>query len=889
MASTVWKDSPVAETCASILATMFPTRIKERRHDDARDTLVVSYEEDFSYLWELKGENTSVIDWITSGDENLRTIVLIWDNIPESQDTSINVADYVTPFDWALVVSKLILSRNYKETKLGLEELNKLPLFRVAIVDLNSQEHLGAFAYNAFQAVGNALPWVQVYLPVESERLQSIALSSLENEMMAQLRTALAPGNLGFEMLIRDMMSYYDGSVPRSLTLRDAQSDRDLHAVIKSLKNLWQSSLIRPGDRHHVANLVAPILLANGLPGALRNAVETNILQSDPLRNALGSLVEAVGLTSPVGNRAADLRPEGLFETLRDDSSIFGRRKDISVLLLDDQYRLGYQHLLGTALFGVGYDSAKAIKDDFEWLFELGKTGSLRCEQNADRLFRVLESLPPVDNWRKPRMLVFDPPADMIILDLRLWTRSEERAAFMSRLVAICKSLRVATAVNEDTPVTDPHFERAYRQAKSLISGDESLSEIEALALLPLLISYYDPSLPIILFSSTHQRSIVQMISHRQNIITDFAKPILSGYGEERQAAELVDDLTDAIRHAIVLHEARGIWSQLSNTSWKVSPVFECQTARSDGTKFMGVYNVPPAATVMSTSGYLDSEDAGVSTPRVDGDDLHILLARHFVSYLQGKNHLDFASIPWELLEGILTPEAVLNDPTIINPDFGLRHDLVSPLEERNYLPRALEIIRHKKTHGQIPSMNGEDDFRIGAILQFAVLLDFIRGATSSATPVQPNIQSLWGYIRARHQNFLKLPKAPEPRRLTSDNKVPWLDFIAYTLLWTADRATGGNVRYLSTETATHIQRLAQTLVNGFWNEIDSLVANHQTITGTIQNETSTDFIINTSKGFWGLLSKAKSSASLTLGTTCMVKFAGNPNKRDGTIVFRQY
>src|SRR5205814_247949 len=141
-------------------------------------------------------------------------------------------------------------------------------------------------APNAFLAVGHALPWIQIYRPTQSDRHELVALLTLDNESIAQVRSALAPGSLGLETLFEDILSYHDLSGnPRSLSLRDAQSERDRLPVIKSLAGLWQSSLVRPGDRHHVGNLLAPMLLAKGLPDKLQRIVEKDIYEIDPLRN----------------------------------------------------------------------------------------------------------------------------------------------------------------------------------------------------------------------------------------------------------------------------------------------------------------------------------------------------------------------------------------------------------------------------------------------------------------------------------------------------------------------------------------------------------------------------------------------------------------------------
>lgn len=811
-----WPGSPVTEVLATALDATLAGKVARKEPRQEKDCLVLSYHDDFESLWHVDGGKGGIIEWINSAGQNTRTLVIVWDRIPTTKDTTINTADYVTPFDWALVCSKVILSNRdaAPRTESNVPHISP-PRLRIVILDLNSQEHTGAFAYHAFKAVGHSLPWVQVYRPTQEIRHELEALQSVDDAALAQLRSAVAMGSLGVETLLEDLKSCHLGTGnPRIMSLRDAQEERDHTQVIESLTGLWQSSLIRPGDRHHVGNLLAPMLLAKGLPPRLRARVEASILQADPLRSALKVLVEVIGLEGSRGGGSAVVGPSGLLESLRAESDIFDRRSDVNVLLVDDQFRLGYQHVLSTLLFGQRYEPSQAHGSGLSWSFELPGVGAVRCEGTAEPIFRALESVPPINDWFEPRLFPVSPRADVLILDLRLWTRPEERRAFLSHLIGICKNIGTVGGVGGGTPMSDPAFKGAFEQAQALVANPgQGQSEIEALVLLPLLLSHFDPSLPIILFSSTHQRAIVQMVAHRRNIITEFAKPILSGYGEERETAELVDDLARALQRAIKMHEVRGLWERLLTLSWRIKPVFECFTGqRVYGEKLLKVYNVPPSAAVNAQPPWR-RELAGQALPRLDGRNLRVLLAKHFVSYIQSGRHFDFASIPWEILEGNLVPKKVLKDPNIFNPDFGMQPNLVKPPELRNNVIRALEIVRHKKAHGNAPPVATDmeaEDYRFGAVLQFSMLLDFIEGASTPAKQLSPNVEQLWRRIRFRYKHLGRVEMPPEANRLTADVGVSWLDFMAYTALSYAGNAVDNGVRFLSVETVMQIERLAQ-------------------------------------------------------------------------------
>lgn len=297
----------------------------------------------------------------------------------------------------------------------------------------------------------------------------------------------------------------------------------------------------------------------------------------------------------------------------------------------------------------------------------------------------------------------------------------------------------------------------------------------------------------------------------------------------------------------------------------------------------MGVYNAPKSSVVRA-----DRDNMGLSPLRIDTGGFRKLLASAFINYIQRPNSFDFASIPWEILEGNLIPEEVVDDPGIMNPDFGFSYDLTTPAEPRNFVPRALEFIRHKKAHGQVRLMDRAnlESFRVAAMLQLSFLLDFVEGSSSKAQALQPRLDTLWDYVRVRHKNLINIGAPPQPRRIVSDNKVPWLDFIAYTLLWSAERATDGAVRYLSEDSVQQVQNLAVSLSDPFWKYLDSLVNNRRAISAIVQKVRANDFVVEASPGFWGLLPKSRKRSQLKPGDSCNVVVARRPRASGEEIMF---
>ena len=108
----MWNDSPITTVLACVLKAMVPAQVASRRHNKDQDYLVVSYHDDFSYVWEINGHaHDDIIEWISSCEDRIRTIIVVWDRIPASRDTTINIAAYLTPYDWGLVCSKLVFSK----------------------------------------------------------------------------------------------------------------------------------------------------------------------------------------------------------------------------------------------------------------------------------------------------------------------------------------------------------------------------------------------------------------------------------------------------------------------------------------------------------------------------------------------------------------------------------------------------------------------------------------------------------------------------------------------------------------------------------------------------------------------------------------------------------
>jgi len=526
------------------------------------------------------------------------------------------------------------------------------------------------------------------------------------------------------------------------------------------------------------------------------------------------TLVEIIGLGGLRGAASpAGLPRRGIVSARTGEHKVFRKADRLRILLIDDQYRLGYQHILGYTLFGDQYTPEQVKEKRGVWRTRTD-AGRLNCLASAHYLFDALGRVPPIGkDWELPR--VFPASCDILMLDLRLWSDEQGRSRFLRRLIKICDRLRAQE-------INDEKFQTALGRAREIIklpaptNNGHNASEIEAVALMPLLLSHYDSSLPIVLFSSTHQRALLASVSHRPNIIVSFTKPILSGYGEDDTPAHLAQNLTKAFATALELYESRPIWRQIVRTDWRSTPVFGISWPSGDGKTT--IYNSP----VTSWPPAAQRIFGGLQPPKLKGKRLQVTLADHYRHYIEDANYYDYASVPWEVIEGSLIPDKFLDNPFNSNPQFSLEPDLSA----RNYVAELLRHIRNKKTHGQARSPSGSSEFReyrLAALVAFMFFLDFLNNeAVTSDQGISKSLGELSAYLRMRYPHLRNRSNKPlKPSVLTADRRVSWLDFVAYTACYSAQAATSPDraTRFLSEKTQCAVRELSSLLWKEFWAE----------------------------------------------------------------------
>lgn len=753
--------SPVVaalQTIAGAAGHTVRTNVTGWSEDAQSDLAVFAYSDAFDALWGMEEGGLAEIAanlWMSCKGREY-SLVVVWDGTEDIGGSAFDVASHVTPYDWAAALSIALSDQCVTEND------SSPPRIRFLIFNLFSGREGRSFIERNLYGLQNLLPWLQDYRPVV-ERGQGApevpdVLSPDDPDEFRLLRQAWPPWLRDADLLINDLMCPFG-----IRTMFEGGSFQARH--IGMLKDLWRQHLVRPGDRHAIANLLGPLILGEALPETYRDTLRSANSTSVRGRQALLNVVRCLGLVSsddPNGREGA--RNQGAAPGLR-------------LRLIDDQFDLGFHHILGFCAFGSEYKGKQVSTAGDSWCFNLPKVGSLRCTATLKPVLDTLRKVEPVKDWSLPRALKI-PDCDVLVLDLRLWRAGDAtaRRSFFEEVVKVARELGA-------NAIAEPEFRRCFAAAQALATGAD-ISEIEALALPALLVSHYDEALPIVLFSSTHQREVIERVSHRPNIITTFAKPLLSGYELTQRSGEYLERLAAALRRASRLHEARGVWERLCAATWAWDPPFQMFKSPKG----------PDTGTIRQT---FNTPDGIPQPPNLRGDDLRRILALRFRISLTGENYFDFAAAPYEMIEGALTPDG--DDLPMLNSDdqracsFSVLGPLHSGGSRRNELASALAYLRHRRAHGYVlpPASTSEREaWRKTTILEFLLLLDYIQ-ASDGRFPHGDGRwhvrQKLWKLIQencpradGKGQSAGTLP--PWSSVLVARCDIPWPVFVVYAV-----------------------------------------------------------------------------------------------------------
>lgn len=322
-------------------------------------------------------------------------------------------------------------------------------------------------------------------------------------------------------------------------TARNERLERDL--VVR----LWTDAISRDSqreDRHALSNIIGPMLL---LPAMSADGRMPTFCAENPQARAFLALLRALGI-APGETPHSSGPPEAEHEAGSTEAAPNADQHDetLQAVLVDDMHRLGWSEVL-----------AEALRPTGQLVRALGEPAEL---QALARRYFEHDSKPSDGTQALAADLPLDSPDLVLFLDLRLFppARLDEERKFVKELVQYAR--RIA---QPDLPLKWPAI--PAEELKLVDSWTESTSSdahpgrTAALTLLPRLIALADPFLPIVLFSSTGSRDLLEPLKPYGSIITDFEKPRLWGADPTRVVELAREGMTRALDRARQLLQAR--------------------------------------------------------------------------------------------------------------------------------------------------------------------------------------------------------------------------------------------------------------------------------------------------------------------------------------------
>jgi len=504
--------------------------------DSSANIWLFSYRDDFGSLWGMLDDDSFLEELIT-GDQQ-HTITVVWDGIPPRGEgaalgTSVDTGEYLSSLDWAMAFSLTI------DDKVCKSNLQTYPPIKILILDLASHTRRNAPASQFFNLFPKRdvklLPWIRLYGAVGGENAWS------------------------FLDLIRDVSDSDMPSMRESLT-----SQNDLQEL-ETIQRIWAAGITKPAkadDHHAIANLIGPMLLMD------------DSFHPDVHIQALNRLLNSIkARQEDIADEYSDnlLSAKKLWINWDEEywkgklHRLGGGNKKIKLLLLDDQWLDGWGEVICKA---VGAPFALPEEPQLDQFVEIGSVvkdpaivvkacGSAKWL--AGELERKIQEKP--DHRFKLQLDNEAEGQEILLLDLRLFSGKSPRveAEFILKLLQLAERYQEREDVKLPwSGFTRDELERIrgwVDRAEEL--GRDNLVYREALTLFPRIISLMDLSYPIILFSSTGRREIVDKFKEYGNIITNFEKPRLIGATSTDLASQAKANFQHAMDYSFAMLQSR--------------------------------------------------------------------------------------------------------------------------------------------------------------------------------------------------------------------------------------------------------------------------------------------------------------------------------------------
>jgi hypothetical protein len=360
-----------------------------------------------------------------------------------------------------------------------------------------------------------------------------------------------------------------------------------IHRKSNAAREYLRLVATRPEGRHSVANVVGPLVLQEGMGTATSTFDSMTAVGQEATSDAASATAVVVdrqpAVTPPhqtdgdsssgtAGSRGARLVLKQILTALKlipgppndETRAPWLARSDWEgvvdkFVLIDDMHALGWADFVRCA--------ADIPPEDVN----AGKDRLLVCDSPSQKRFvgneSLLDLLEKGGKLRTGKGISFSGSHKAILLlDLRLTRRGSDAER---DLFTWLRRLARQTVNTPQERLPWRRFEESECRAVETALGTDKETEdyYTALTFLPRLIALVDPSLPIMLFSTTGQRTIIEKVRDYGNVITAFDKPRFFGAGSADVIGNAADRFREAMDRALTILRGRNMCRDLTAES----------------------------------------------------------------------------------------------------------------------------------------------------------------------------------------------------------------------------------------------------------------------------------------------------------------------------------
>lgn len=487
-----------------------------------------SDETDYVALWGTSQAPSGVPSQLANWGKGVPALVVVWDGglpaaAPSADDRLL--FKHLTPLDWALAFS----SRAFDTDKLKTQAT-----FAIVIVDLTSQRDADLWSTRMRYQLLADMPWVTLCAPLPF---------LVDSKTRVGLRPCLPILNTASEQATHESSASQVRNAASLLGRAEDGKWRIVHTAIaatlakapaggtgvrlRDLGRQWAASLAQVDEHHDLNNIVGPYLIADLVGIARPEEVRDAKYPVEPfLIDAFLTRLKWAGLTGSHDQSSApkvDYTPPQFAE-------------QFTLLAVDDRLDRGWSEVLA---FLLGVKATTKANDQVQ---EIGSSGQVQLfgTTNPHTLLSSLGiSIPgigvEIDLAHYTRRLYDSPIADSnerpwaLVLDLRLFAgKPDDARDWYLTLARVAKALCVV-----ETELAWPGFSSDLPRLERWINPVHSshvdprapTEESLALSLLPRLCALRWPAVPIIVFSASQQRALLERLGGYGNINIASAKP----------------------------------------------------------------------------------------------------------------------------------------------------------------------------------------------------------------------------------------------------------------------------------------------------------------------------------------------------------------------------